>query len=344
VQFPSGNATINLVNVIARAATALEAQTDSSGAYATIIANHTNYQGKATIGTHAAIIDVGGNQSYAPMFVDWLHDDYRQVWTSWTVDAGVNDPANGAFDVDGDPRTIGTTDMGADEFVRAPAATTGTASAVASASANVAGSVNPHGAPTTYRFQYGPTTAYGATTAVTGAGSGTSAVAASAKLGALRPATTYHYRLVATNSGGVTKGADRTFTTAAPPPTPPTSTPPTQSSPSPSPSPRSFPGVSLISRKLSYRHKAIALKLACPAGTAGRCEGRAKLRARHVRLGRTRFSIAPGQQGKVKLRVSRAGRRLLYRVHRLRGKETTAAHDGAGHAHTTVAKVRIRRR
>src|SRR5439155_2425017 len=37
------------------------------------------------------------------------------------IDAGLDDLKNGALDVDGDPRTIGTTDIGADEFVSAPA-------------------------------------------------------------------------------------------------------------------------------------------------------------------------------------------------------------------------------
>ncbi len=41
------------------------------------------------------------------------------------------------------------------------------------------------------------------------------AQAISAALGGLAPATTYHYRVVATNAGGTTNGADRTFTTPA---------------------------------------------------------------------------------------------------------------------------------
>ena len=105
---------------------------------------------------------------------------------------------------------IGTTDIGADEFVAAPAATTGPAGAVSDNSATLSGSVNPNGAPTSYRFEYGTTTAYGATTPATDAGSGAGAVAAGATVSGLSPGTTYHYRVVATNAGGVTHGADQT--------------------------------------------------------------------------------------------------------------------------------------
>jgi hypothetical protein len=37
----------------------------------------------------------------------------------------------------------------------------------------------------------------------------------SANISGLQPGTTYHYRLVSTNSGGTTNGSDQTFTTAA---------------------------------------------------------------------------------------------------------------------------------
>jgi hypothetical protein len=75
------------------------------------------------------------------------------------------------------------------------------------------GKVNPNGAATTYFFQYGPTVLYGAQTAPAGAGAGTKAVNVVADVAALAPATKYHYRLVASNSFGITRGADRTFKT-----------------------------------------------------------------------------------------------------------------------------------
>jgi hypothetical protein len=95
------------------------------------------------------------------------------------------------------------------------------------------------------------------------------------------------------------------------------------------------------------------VKLICPAGTTGRCIGVTRLSTRRkrtssraaatVRLGRAGFSIAAGTQAKVKVRVSRAGRRLFTKTRRVRGRAASAAHDEAGLSKTTVAAVTIRK-
>jgi hypothetical protein len=92
------------------------------------------------------------------------------------------------------------------------------ASAVGPTSATLEGTVDPLGSSTTYKFEYGVTSGYGSTTPVGQAGSGTTAVAVTAAIGSLKPARTYHYRLVATNAEGIAYGADRTFTTLLPEP------------------------------------------------------------------------------------------------------------------------------
>lgn len=66
---------------------------------------------------------------------------------------------------------------------------------------------------TKYYFEYGITTAYGSKTAETSVGSGGEFVAVSAPLAGLAPGTSYHYRLVATNSRGTTIGKDKEFET-----------------------------------------------------------------------------------------------------------------------------------
>ena len=347
-----GYAGILLRNVIARGGPgghSLVARSVNPGTTAKITVGHSNWLDGSTDGADASIVDGGGNQSSAPVFVSAAGGDYRQAAGSATIDAGLSEFVDGPVDVDGDPRQIGGIDIGADEFVVAPAATTGQAGAVTDRSATLSGSVNAHGAPTSYLYEYGPTTAYGSATPTADAGSG-GAVTASATLGVLSPATTYHYRLVATNAGGVTKGADRTFTTASPPQQAPTSPPP---APTSTTQPPGFAGVKLVSTRLSFGGRFIALKLSCPAGTVGRCSGRTKLSARRratsraastVVLGRAPFSIAAGKQAKVRVRVSRTGRRLLSRVRRLRGKDINAARDGAGRSNTSVATVTIRRR
>jgi phosphodiesterase/alkaline phosphatase D-like protein len=95
-----------------------------------------------------------------------------------------------------------------------PTASTGGTSSVTATSVALAGTVDPQGSSTSWSFQYGTTTAYGSSGGSGNAGSGTGAVSVVATLGGLSPATTYHYRLVATNGSGTTPGADATFTTA----------------------------------------------------------------------------------------------------------------------------------
>jgi hypothetical protein len=79
----------------------------------------------------------------------------------------------------------------------------------------VTGSVTPGGQATTWQVEYGTSTAYGKTTSSVSAGSGTSATPVSSNLTALADGTTYHYRVVATNTAGTSHGSDAVFTTLA---------------------------------------------------------------------------------------------------------------------------------
>ena len=75
------------------------------------------------------------------------------------------------------------------------------------------GTVDPEGADTQYYFQYGATTTYGNTSAVTDAGSGTSTKPVFAFVRGLTPGRTYHFRLLAKNSLGITVSPDQSFNT-----------------------------------------------------------------------------------------------------------------------------------
>jgi hypothetical protein len=88
---------------------------------------------------------------------------------------------------------------------------------VGPATATLTASVNPNGLATTWYFEYGTSTSYGTRTASVSAGSGTATTAVSASPTGLTPATTYHYRVVAANSSGTTRGADGIFTTSSTP-------------------------------------------------------------------------------------------------------------------------------
>lgn len=81
--------------------------------------------------------------------------------------------------------------------------------------ATLNGTINPNGLSTQYRFEYGVTTSYGNSVPVpdASAGSGTATQSVSQSLSGLQRHTTYHFRIVATNSAGTSAGADKTFTT-----------------------------------------------------------------------------------------------------------------------------------
>jgi hypothetical protein len=84
---------------------------------------------------------------------------------------------------------------------------------VPSASATLNGIVDPHGLSTNVHFQYGTTTSYGSTTAPDQSVTGNAYQNVSANISGLSGSTTYHFRIVATNMAGISRGADRTFRT-----------------------------------------------------------------------------------------------------------------------------------
>jgi putative hemolysin len=98
-------------------------------------------------------------------------------------------------------------------IVTAPTVATTDATDVTSSTATLNGTVNPNGGSTSYHFEYGTSTNYGTNTPTASAGSGTSAVSVSAGITGLTAETLYHFRIVASNSGGTSYGDDLTFTT-----------------------------------------------------------------------------------------------------------------------------------
>ncbi len=75
--------------------------------------------------------------------------------------------------------------------------------------------VNPGGIETSYRFEYGPTNAYGSSAPFPdgSVGEGVESHAVWASASGLAPGSTYHYRVVASNEVGTIYGPDQTFTT-----------------------------------------------------------------------------------------------------------------------------------
>jgi DNA-binding beta-propeller fold protein YncE len=109
------------------------------------------------------------------------------------------------------------------EFTTPPAVealSTGPVQGLTPTSATLTGSLTPGGVDAHFYFQWGLSTEYGSTSPAppgTDAGAGAEAVAAKTALSGLAPNTTYHYRLVGTNSFGQSEGEDVKFTTSGPP-------------------------------------------------------------------------------------------------------------------------------
>ncbi len=159
----------------------------TSTSYGTKTAEKSAGAGSSTIGVSASVSGLTRGRLY----------HFRLVATN---DAGTSRGAD---------QTFSTT--------AAPTAVTGSASSIALTSARLNGTVTPNGQATTWYFEYGTSTSYGSKTAVKNGGSGTNAVKVSASLTRLRTATTYHFRLVATNAAGTSVGSDRSFSTSLPP-------------------------------------------------------------------------------------------------------------------------------
>jgi hypothetical protein len=87
------------------------------------------------------------------------------------------------------------------------------ANPVAPTTAVLRAQVNPEGLETTYRFEYGTDTSYGQSTPETPIGEGNTNQLAAEEIDNLTPETTYHFRIVATNTDGTTEGPDFEFTT-----------------------------------------------------------------------------------------------------------------------------------
>jgi len=95
-----------------------------------------------------------------------------------------------------------------------PAATTLAATSVTSSTAVLNGMVNANDGTTTVNLDYGLDTTYGTKVAGSPAtASGSASTPVSVALKGLTPATTYHFRVNAMNSGELANGGDQTFTT-----------------------------------------------------------------------------------------------------------------------------------
>ncbi|WP_026912225.1 hypothetical protein [Patulibacter minatonensis] len=187
----------------------------------TVAATHSAYDPtKVLLVGGATGPNAADNFAAPPVLVSPSTGDLRQQAASPTVDAGVDDDADGPFALGGTlPRILGAaTDVGADELAPPPTSTTTAADGVTPSVASLHGTVSTGRLPGSAHFEYGTSTAYGSSTpdsTVAAGSAGSRSVAAD--LTGLSASTTYHARLVVTTAGGTATGSDVTFTTGAPP-------------------------------------------------------------------------------------------------------------------------------
>ena len=168
---------------------------------------------------------VTGSSWGASSYADYATIKYnltgQRQWVARSTSQGYNTDTASALVVDGSGNVYVTGASGENsDYVTikyvtvssSPVATTKSATLVGSLAATLNGSLDPNGLTTTVYFQYGTTTGYGHTTA-SQSQTGDTSRNISANIGGLTGNTTYHFRIVATNAGGTTYGADRTFTT-----------------------------------------------------------------------------------------------------------------------------------
>lgn len=163
-----------------------------------------------------------------------------------TLPAGGGMPTGLAIaDLDGDLRAdLVSANYGPDEVATllnltaaAPRVVTGAATELTPTGARLTATLNPTGVATTYRFEYGTSDRYDRATGDLDGGSGGAARPVGVRLEGLSPATTYRFRVVATNALGTSSGAGGTFTTPAAKGEPPVDPPRPQVTPAASPAP-----------------------------------------------------------------------------------------------------------
>jgi hypothetical protein len=284
------------------------------------------------------------NQTAPPVLIDAAGGNFRELVNSPTRDAGAESGFTGIVDLDGNPRKLGPApDIGAFEYNGTPIVNTLEATNIGNSTARLNASVDPRGFDTSFYFQWGTNTTYGnqAPASPGNAGSGVGAKNVFADASGLPPRTLIHYRAVASSAyGGTVFGPDRTFATI--------------------PGQQGFNGIRLARLVINVRGGFAIVRVPCPAFALTNCVGRVSLKTRalllqpkvtaalkkgkkrRLALGSRTFSIAPGKTGTVKIKLTKAGRKLM-KVKRTLKAIVTIAATVNGTKRTTSQNVTLKR-
>lgn len=215
-----------------------------------------------------------------------------------------------------------------------PTAESSGATSVGQTDATLTGDVDPNGSDTSYYFEWGIDSTYGSQSAAEDAGSGTTSSTVEDALSSLTPGTTYHYRLVATNAGGTTYGADTTFTTA---PAPQQSPPQAGGSSASAPAPTTPLNLSVrVPRSVSPAALLRGLRIVASCSVACSIEARWTDPAKRLTLAVTRWS-RPGTSHVLTLRLTSAARHRIGRIRKLRTLLRLTASSGTSLRAVTAA-------
>jgi hypothetical protein len=317
---------VNLYDSIVRGfATSLRTVGDATHA-ASITGDHDSYA-SATV-SQAAGTTLSVTQSLNdpdPLFTSASDFTLQPLSPLIDNDPTALDPLNEpGVDLAGNIRIVGgKRDLGAYELPALPTASTQAATAVSQTGATIAGAANTGGAAAggSAILLYGTTAAYGASMPAHTLSRSIGDQAVSDAISGLAPGTAYHYALRVTNARGTTTGADRTFTTAAPP-TPPATTTSTPAAPE-------TPAVAAVT-KLSLSPTTLRPMTKGPM-VAVAARG-AKLTITLTTAAKVTFSVVRRQTG------VRVGKSCLARGHGRHGKTCTRTTTVAGTTAKSLAK------
>ena len=185
-----------------------------------------NEPGHAVLGNGNVVIMGGENQHLATHKILRSVEVFNWETESFAAAGELVEPRDGgeaALLQDGRVLIVGGYDgeLASNKYLKSaevsavtPAAlATGPASGVSTGAASLSATATSEAAVTTF-FQYGTTSAYGAATAKQSVAASNKALPFGAGVTGLTPGTTFHFRAVGENAGGVVYGADQTFTTA----------------------------------------------------------------------------------------------------------------------------------
>lgn len=189
------------------------AMSPGTGQTVDLSVDYSSYSGILGAGTASTPTHIGTHNVGPASLVDLPgRADLHQLTGSVTRDAGNPADASNEYDFEGDVRTLGSApDIGADEYTAPPVVTMLQPDHVTLQFARLRAKLVPAlGGWTQYRFEYGPTTAYGFSTPTYTAGS--TAAIVGATIGPIPIAVVVHYRLIVTTSKlGSIASSDRTL-------------------------------------------------------------------------------------------------------------------------------------